>query len=343
MSRVIVTGGSGFIGTNLVEHLAGAGHEVLNLDTKQPRNRAAGGQFQQLDIRERKAFVDTVSSFDPQYIFHLAARTDLDGRSESDYAANIEGVHNAVAAALSAPSLQRMFFASSMYVCRMGHVPRRDDEYCPHTAYGQSKVLGEQIVRREAGDRFCWAIVRPTSIWGPWFGIPYISFFHAVRKGLYFHPRGYKIRRSYGFVLNTAWQLRQLMECGDSIKMHKRMFYLADYEPTDPLLWAQIIARHFGSPDVREIPLGLLRLGAKMGDVLKLAGIKAPPLFSSRLNNLLTNAVFDLSPIREISGEPPYTLAQGVAITVDWMRRHVLQWDPDQHLSSSSAPQKHTE
>lgn len=343
MSRVVVTGGSGFIGSNLVEHLAGAGYEVLNLDTRQPRNPASGGQFRQLDILQREEFIDTVNSFDPQYIFHLAARTDLDGKSESDYAANIEGVRNAVAAALSAPSLERIVFASSMYVCRMGHVPRRDDEYCPHTAYGQSKVLGEQIVRREAGDKFCWAIVRPTSIWGPWFGIPYISFFHAVRKGLYFHPKGYKIRRSYGFALNTVWQLRQLIECADSSKVHGRMFYLADYEPIDPLLWAQIIAGHFGSPDVREVPLGFLRIGAKFGDVLKLAGIKAPPLFSSRLNNLLTNAVFDLSPIREISGEAPYTLSQGVAITVDWMRRHVFQWQPDPQLSRSSAPQKHTD
>jgi hypothetical protein len=78
-----------------------------------------------------------------------------------------------------------------------------------------------------------------------------------------------------------------------------------------------------------------------MGDVLKLAGIKAPPLFSSRLSNLLTDAVFDLTPIRKISGETPYTLDHGVAITVDWMRRHVLQRHPDPQLNSPSAPKKH--
>lgn len=341
MSRVIVTGGSGFIGSNLVEYLATAGHDVLSLDIKRPRNDASRGRFLPLDILDRQAFVEAVATFDPHYIFHLAARTDLEGKSDADYAANIEGVSNAVAAGLSARSLKRMVFASSMYVCRMGHIPRRDDEYCPHTAYGRSKVLGEQIVRQEAANKSCWAIVRPTSIWGPWFAIPYISFFHAVSRGFYVHPKGHSIRRSYGFVLNTVLQLRQLMEYADSSKVHQRMFYLADYEPVDPLRWAQVISDCFGSPKVRQAPLGLLRLGAKIGDGLKLLGLINPPLFSSRLNNLLTNAVFDLTPIREISPEQPYTLPEGVAITVEWMRQHVLRSQPDLQISGSTAPQKH--
>ena len=343
MSRIVVTGGSGFIGSNLVANLAAAGHDVFNLDKRPPRNHAAGGRFAPVDILDRQALVEAVSNFDPHYMFHLAARTDLEGKSDADYAANIEGVSNAVGAGLSAPSLQRMVFASSMYVCRLGHVPRRDDEYCPHTAYGQSKRLGEQIVRREAGDKFCWALVRPTSIWGPWFAIPYLSFFCAVRRGLYVHPKGHSIRRSYGFVLNTVWQLRQLMECPESGKVHRRVFYLADYEPVDSLRWAQIIADCFGARKVREAPLGLLRLGAKIGDVLKLAGMTTPPLFSSRLNNLLTNAVFDLSPIRDISGEQPYTLAEGVALTVEWMRQHVLQSQLDRQMGGSPARQNHTD
>jgi hypothetical protein len=137
--------------------------------------------------------------------------------------------------------------------------------------------------------------------------------------------------------------LRKLMECEESGRVHRRVFYLADYEPVDTFRWAQIIADCFGSRKVREAPLGLLRLGAKVGDVLKLANMTTPPLFSSRLNNLLTNAVFDLSPIREISGEEPYTLAEGVAITVEWMRQHVLQAQPTAHVSTSSAGQSHTE
>ena len=46
-----------------------------------------------------------------------------------------------------------------------------------------------------------------------------------------------------------------------------------------------------------------------------------PPLTSFRLNNLLTDAVFDMSPLELIAGTLPYDMKQGVEITVDWMRK----------------------
>jgi hypothetical protein len=60
---------------------------------------------------------------------------------------------------------------------------------------------------------------------------------------------------------------------------------------------------------------------AAAGDLSKRLGVRNPPLTSFRLNNLLTNAVFDMSPIQSLSGECPYTLEAGVRITVEWMRR----------------------
>ena len=321
MSRIIVTGGSGFIGTNLIQHCSEAGHEVLNIDLRHPKNPTSPGAFVQADILDPHRLLDTVRDFDPNYIVHLAARTDLDGTADADYAANILGVSNTVAAATAAPKLKRAIFASSMYVCKLGYIPRSDHDYCPHTAYGHSKQVGEQLVRQQAGDKFCWTLVRPTSIWGPWFDVPYRSFFDAVRKGFYIHPNGCQIRRSYGFVLNTVVQISRLMALAEDGTVHGKVFYLADYEPTDPLDWAQTIADRFGSPRIRRAPTAALRLVARVGDLLKSAGMSHPPLSSFRLNNLLTNAVFDLGPTREVAGDLPYTLEQGVRITVDWMRR----------------------
>ncbi|HKM48923.1 MAG TPA: NAD(P)-dependent oxidoreductase [Terriglobales bacterium] len=321
MNRIIVTGGSGFIGTNLIQHCFAGGHEVLNIDLRPPKDPAAPGSFVQADILDRHVLIETVRDFDPEYIIHLAARTDLDGTTDGDYDANIQGVSNIVAASKEAPKLKRAIFASSMYVCKLGYVPRHDDDYCPHTAYGHSKQVGEQLVRQQAGDKFCWTLVRPTSIWGPWFNVPYRGFFDTVRKGFYVHPTGYEIRRSYGFVLNTVVQISRLLEVAENDMVHGKVFYVADYEPTDPLYWAQTIADRFGSRQIRRVPIAAMRLGARVGDFLKSAGMRNPPLSSFRLNNLLTNAVFDLNPTRQVAGDLPYTLEQGVQITVDWMRR----------------------
>jgi nucleoside-diphosphate-sugar epimerase len=209
-----------------------------------------------------------------------------------------------------------------MYVCRLGYIPRHDSDYCPNTYYGESKVLGERIVRELAGNSFVWVIVRPTSIWGPWFDVPYKGFFAAVKKGLYFHPRGHQVNRSYGFVLNVVSQLAGLIsqQVGGH-QVHSQMFYLADYQPVDVKQWADTIADAFGKSKTHEAPLFLMRLIAAGGDLFKRLRVRNPPLTSLRLNNLLTSAVFDMNAVRSLCGESPYTLEAGVRITVEWMRR----------------------
>jgi nucleoside-diphosphate-sugar epimerase len=322
MARILVTGGSGFIGTNLVELCLSRGDEVLSLDVKQPKNPALASNAKPVDILDAAQLKEAVRAYRPQYIFHLAARTDLDGKSVEAYRTNTEGVINLIAAASCVASIERVVFASSMYVCRLGYIPCHDSDYCPHTCYGESKVLGEKIVREQAGDSFAWTIVRPTSIWGPWFGVPYKGFFSTVRKGLYFHPRGFQVKRSYGFVLNVVAQLAALISPDvEAHRVHGRMFYLADYEPVDVQQWAELIAEAFGQGKTHEAPLFLLRSIAAGGDLCKRLGVPNPPLTSIRLNNLLTSAVFEMNPLRELCGESPHTLEAGVRMTVEWMRR----------------------
>jgi nucleoside-diphosphate-sugar epimerase len=319
VSKVLVTGGSGFIGTNLVEYCIDRGNQVLNIDVEPPRNPSAGGIFKQIDILDKEPLRRAIHAFGPDLIFHLAARTDLNGSGPHDYDTNISGVDNLIDAVKCLPTVKRVIFVSSMYVCRLGHIPESVDDYCPHTAYGQSKVMGERIIRNKAADYFSWVIVRPTSIWGPWFDVPYKRFFTAVRRGLYMHPRGVRVRRSYGFVLNTVMQLNKLATFPKADEVHGQVYYVADYEPLDPLQWARLISEAFRSARVKEAPLSLMRLAAIFGDALRVFGMNNPTLTSFRLSNMLKSAVFDLSPIQQISGDLPFTLEEGVQITVEWM------------------------
>jgi len=56
-----------------------------------------------------------------------------------------------------------------------------------------------------------WVLVRPTSIWGPWFDVPYRNFFLSVARRRYVHPAGKRIHKSFGFVGNITWHLHRLM------------------------------------------------------------------------------------------------------------------------------------
>ena len=320
MARILVTGGSGFIGTNLVEHYRLRGDHIVNLDIAPPRNPEHVGLWRRIDLLDRAALIRAVADADPETVFHMAARTDLNGKSIHDYPANTEGVANLSQALRGVRVLRLVVFASSMLVCRIGYQPRNEFDYSPNTAYGESKIAGEQLVREEAAGTLPWVMVRPTSIWGPWFGAPYRDFFTAVQRGFYVHPRGYRIRRSYGFVLNNVAQLAQLATAGGG-PLLGRTVYLADYVPIELKHWADTIQRALGVRPVREVPLWVLQMAARVGDMLKALGYATPPMSSFRLKNLLTEMILDTSPLRSACGDMPYSTEEGVRITCDWLRR----------------------
>lgn len=322
MARILITGGSGFIGTNLVQYCLDRGDDVMNVDFRPPRQAAHSTVWRKADLLDGEALGQSVRDHAPDVVFHLAARTDLEGETPADYPANTDGVRNLIRSLQDRQSPALVVFASSMLVCRIGYQPRGDNDYCPSTAYGRSKIEGERIVRQSAHG-FRWTIVRPTSIWGPWFGAPYRDFFTAVRRGIYLHPRHRVIRRSYGFVLNSVAQLAALAAGAD--RFAGRTVYLADYEPIELKSWAKAIQRAFGARVVPEVPLTLLRAAARTGDLLQRAGWRSPPMTSFRLNNLLTDMIHDTTPLQGVLPRLPYTMQEGVDVTVRWMQEHRVQ------------------
>jgi len=318
-ARVLITGGSGFIGTNLVDFYLGGGAQVLNLDHSEPRNPRHQAVFQKLDLRDADATARAIREFRPDLFFHLAARTDLDEKQDlGGYSSNITAVHNVLRALEGVNSLRRIVLTSTQLVCELGYVPRNELDYNAHTAYGQSKVATERLIYLWRGAPCPWTMVRPTSIWGPWFGQPYRPFFRAVSKGRFFQPRGVNPLRSFGFVGNCVYQYAALTQAPQE-KISGRMFYMSDYQPLHIRQWADAIREELGAPAVREVPAPLLRAVAKVGDLVQQLGMRAP-LTSFRLRNMSSDAVVDTQPMRDAVGELPYSLRDGVKITVDWLR-----------------------
>ena len=82
--RCLVTGGAGFIGSNLVDALLARGDEVTVVDDLSTGRRsnldsalAAGAELVELDIREGVALTELAQERRPQRIFHLAAQIDV--------------------------------------------------------------------------------------------------------------------------------------------------------------------------------------------------------------------------------------------------------------------------
>ncbi|MCG9893891.1 MAG: NAD(P)-dependent oxidoreductase, partial [Fimbriimonadaceae bacterium] len=210
MARILITGGSGFIGTNLVRHCLDQGHEVLNLDTEEVRDGGQASFHRAVNILDRDAVAGIFRDFRPEIVHHLAARTDIDGTTLEDYAANTDGVRNVVAACRES-GVRRLVVASSQLVNPLTVVPKDEFDCSPPNAYGASKVETEKIVRAEA-EGLEWVLIRPTTIWGPWFGVKYQGLYRQIKAGRFMLPKGRRIQKIWGYVGNAAWSIQKLAD-----------------------------------------------------------------------------------------------------------------------------------
>jgi UDP-glucose 4-epimerase len=153
--KALVTGGAGFIGSNLVDALLERGDEVTILDNLSTGRRdnleaalAAGANLREADLRDAEAVRDVVSAAEPEVIFHLAAQIDV-RKSVADPAfdasVNVLGTINMLAAAQAAGV--RRFVNSSTGGAIYGEgrvIPAPETHPAePESGYGQSKFCAE--------------------------------------------------------------------------------------------------------------------------------------------------------------------------------------------------------
>ena len=316
--KILVTGGSGFIGTNLISYLTQFEfNEILSLDIAEPKIELHRNIWEKIDLRDISYLSKSIIRFQPDYVIHLGARTDLNGTSLKDYNANIDGVSNLLEALEGVSNLKRVIFASSMYVCEPGYMPKSFDDYAPHTLYGESKVETEKIIKSR-NPKYTWTIIRPTSIWGPWFGEPYNRFFHIVLSHMYFHMGKRACKKTYGYIDNAIYQIMSILNA-DKEKVNKKVFYIGDYEPYPITDWANEIAA-IEKIHIPKVPFWCFKVAGWTGDLLKKVGINFP-MTSFRLHNMTTDNVHNLNPIKEIAPNLPVSRIEGTKITLDWIHR----------------------
>jgi nucleoside-diphosphate-sugar epimerase len=315
MSKYLVTGGSGFIGTNVISFLIMNGHEILNIDIQAPKKSEHNKFFVKIDLCDFTNLNIEILKFNPDFVIHLAARTDLEGISLDNYKVNIEGVSNLINVLCQLNNLKRVIFTSSMYVCKPGYSPISFDDYNPHTIYGESKVLTERIIKEKNPD-YTWTIIRPTSIWGPHFGEPYYPFFKFVLTRKYFHLGNKACKKTYGYIDNLIYQLVAILKSSKH-EVNGKTFYLGDYDPYDISEWANQIAG-FKNIKIPKFPFIFFKIAAYFGDCLFFLGLKFP-LTSFRLRNMTTNNILDLSEIESIAPNLPVNRFEATKNTIEWI------------------------
>ena len=190
--KAYVTGGTGFIGSHLVEHLVDQGYRVTCLIRKTSNLRwlnhllaAKSPQVELVigDLHDPNLLVEHVR--DTDLVFHLAGLTKAPDTAIYDRV-NAEGTKHLIEACLGTQTnLDRFVYCSSLAAVGPSRdaTPNTEDVTPqPLTDYGSSKLRGE-LIAREYADRLPITIIRPPAVYGPRDADIFL-FFRMINRGV---------------------------------------------------------------------------------------------------------------------------------------------------------------
>jgi nucleoside-diphosphate-sugar epimerase len=329
--KVFVTGGSGFIGTALIDRLLASGLAVMNFDSAPPLHGGHMPFWRRGNILDAPALAAAVDEFAPSRVVHLAARADLDeSGSVEDYPENTQGTANLLSAVQGCSAVDRLIVTSTQMVCRPGYWPQHDEDFSPNTVYGQSKIVTERLTR-EAELNCAWTIIRPTNIWGPRHP-RHDKFYSLVKRGLYFHPRGRSARRCWGYVGNVAYQIQRILEVPIG-EVDRQVLYVGD-APFDLVDWVNAVSTRLTGRPAKTAPRSVLYLLALAGEVAERCGKKAP-LSILRYKAMTEDYLTPIQRTLDRLGPSPYSMEHGIDETLRWLAR---QREPATTPAPKAAP-----
>ena len=318
-ARAAVTGGSGFVGSHLVERLRAEGHEVVAL----ARSAAARRLLEGLGARVVEGDLDHPAALarlcdGAGLVFHVAGL--VAARSEADFGrVNRDGAAR-VAQAARAAGARRLVLVSSLAVTgptRPGQPLGESGAPAPVTPYGRSKAAGEEAVRASGAEL---TIVRPPAVYGPR-DREFLRLFRLVRRGLLPLPGGGGQELS---LVHAADLAGALVAAARSEACRGGTYHAAGPERVTQRELAGLVGQAVGRrPRLLPLPpAAVFATLALSGSLARLRG-RATLLGPDKLPELLAPAWTCSSAAleRDAGWRARTPLADGLRTTAEWYRR----------------------
>jgi nucleoside-diphosphate-sugar epimerase len=311
--RVLVTGGSGFIGRALVPQLTNAGHAVI-VTSRDTRLVLPDAKVKSVDeLGPETDWRDALNG--AEAVIHLAARVHVMSEAGNDPVAENRRINREGTARLAAQAaesgVKRFIFLSTIKVNGevTGKVPfHADDAPVPQGPYAIAKREAETALLEIAERSAMRAdIIRPPLVYGPGVRGNFASLLALSVKGLPLPLASIDNRRSLIYVGNLTALIGRIL---DHPKPEGGIYLARDGEDVStPELFKRVCAALGVAPRIFPFPQFLLALGGALSGN------------SAAVSRLTQSLVVDDNPTRsDLDWTPPFSMVQGLQETADWFK-----------------------
>jgi nucleoside-diphosphate-sugar epimerase len=313
--NILVTGGSGFIGTNLVSDLLAEGHNVLIFDKQRI------GKFTDLcvqaDIRDRKKLSDCMHGVDA--VYHLAAEHRDDVHPVSLYhEVNVGGAENLIYA-MEKHGVNTLIYTSSAAVYGLGSGARNEESpISPFNEYGKSKYQAEILFSEwaEKDNSKSLFIVRPTVVFGEGNRGNFYNLLNQIAAGKFVMIGKGKNIKSMAYVGNISQFLVQLLNNSPGSGCH--IYNYADKPDLtmDDLIHTVFAAIRTERKSFLRLPYSVGLLGGYVFDLFARITGRSYPISSIRMKKFCANTIMEAEKVNQLGFSAPYSLTDAIHKTI---------------------------
>jgi 2-alkyl-3-oxoalkanoate reductase len=318
--KILVTGGTGFLGRYLATQLLDRGHvvDIMGRNFTPAQDLIARGASPiRADLRDSTTVRDACAG--KEAVFHVGAKSEPWGKRADFHAINAGGTA-AVVAGCRAHGVRRLIYVSSPSVVFDGadQIGATETVPYPHrftSAYALTKKLGEDAVNAARGQMET-VIIRPKAIFGPGDRALLPRLIAAARRGRLPQIGDGKNLVDLTYVENVAQALVLALESPAAVG---NTYTITNDE--HPALWDLIreVLRHLGlTTHLRQIPLGVALAAASAMEAVATVTGREPTLTRYSALILARTQTYDITAAKRDLGYIPHvSLAKGIACTLD--------------------------